>query len=121
GFQGPRHLSKRAAMPSSNPLLTLPGMDGFRKRVEATLLSSVAAEDELLAQMGGHLITAGGTRARPRFAVCSAAIVATDAAADEDGLMVQTGGHLITAGGRRARRLFAGCSAAIWASDPGAI
>ncbi|HLT16717.1 MAG TPA: polyprenyl synthetase family protein [Acidimicrobiales bacterium] len=70
-------------MPSSNPLLTLPGMDGFRKRVEATLLASVAAEDELMAQMGGHLITAGGKRARPLFTVCSAAISATDPAAIE--------------------------------------
>lgn len=67
-------------MPSSNPLLQLPGMDGFRERVEATLLGAVAAEDELMAQMGGHLITAGGKRARPLFAVCSAAVLATDAA-----------------------------------------
>lgn len=67
-------------MPSSNPLLQLPGMDGFRDRVEATLLGAVAAEDELMAQMGGHLITAGGKRARPLFAVCSAAVLAADAA-----------------------------------------
>src|SRR5690606_23442038 len=56
-----------------------PGMDGFRDRVEATLLGAVAAEDELMAQMGGHLITAGGKRARPLFAVCSAAVLASDA------------------------------------------
>jgi len=70
-------------MPSSNPLLQLPGMDGFRERVEATLMASVAAEDELMAQMGGHLITAGGKRARPLFTVCSAAIPAPDPAAVE--------------------------------------
>lgn len=32
-----------------------------------------------MAQMGGHLITAGGKRARPLFAVASAAALATDA------------------------------------------
>ena len=70
-------------MPSPNPLLDLPGMDGFRRRVEDALLGAVAAEDELMAQMGGHLITAGGKRARPLFAVASAAALADDAAAVE--------------------------------------
>ncbi|HEX4866106.1 MAG TPA: polyprenyl synthetase family protein [Acidimicrobiales bacterium] len=70
-------------MPSSNPLLQLPGMDGFRDRVETTLLGAVAAEDELMAEMGGHLITAGGKRARPLFAVCSAAALADDPAGVE--------------------------------------
>ena len=50
-----------------------------RARVEAALQAAVAAEDELMAQMGGHLITAGGKRARPLFAVASAAALATDA------------------------------------------
>ena len=36
-------------------------------------MAAVASEDELMAQMGGHLITAGGKRARPLFAVASAA------------------------------------------------
>lgn len=67
-------------MPSPNPLLDLPGMPGFRERVEEALMRSVAAEDELMAQMGGHLITAGGKRARPLFAVASAAVVADDEA-----------------------------------------
>jgi heptaprenyl diphosphate synthase len=53
-------------------------MPGFRTRVEDTLLAAVAAQDELMAQMGGHLITAGGKRARPLFAVASAAILAPD-------------------------------------------
>jgi heptaprenyl diphosphate synthase len=44
-------------------------------------MASVAAEDELMAQMGGHLITAGGKRARPLFAVASAAALSGDAAA----------------------------------------
>ncbi|MET0727241.1 MAG: polyprenyl synthetase family protein [Acidimicrobiales bacterium] len=70
-------------MPSSNPLLQLPGMTGFRARVEDTLRAAVAAEDDLMTQMGGHLISAGGKRARPLFAVASAAVLAEDATAVE--------------------------------------
>jgi heptaprenyl diphosphate synthase len=66
---------------SESPLLQLPGMAGFRQRVDDALRSSVAAEDELMAQMGAHLITAGGKRARPLFSVASAAALATDAEA----------------------------------------
>src|SRR5689334_24965186 len=58
-------------------------MAGYRTRVEEALLRVVAAEDELMAQMGGHLITAGGKRARPLFAVASAAALATEAEAVE--------------------------------------
>ncbi len=56
-------------------------MAEHRARVEEALLNAVAAEDELMAQMGGHLITAGGKRARPLFAVAAAAIRAGDATA----------------------------------------
>lgn len=70
-------------MPPTNPLLQLPGMERHRARVEDTLLAVVAAEDELMAQMGGHLITAGGKRSRPLFAVASAAARADDAAGVE--------------------------------------
>lgn len=66
-------------MPATNPLFDLPGMHGHRSRVEEALLSAVAAEDELMAQMGGHLITAGGKRARPLFTIASAAALAEDA------------------------------------------
>ena len=65
-------------MVSESPLHQLPGMSGHRARVEDTLLRVVAAEDELMAQMGGHLITAGGKRARPLFTVASAAALARD-------------------------------------------
>jgi heptaprenyl diphosphate synthase len=58
-------------------------MSGYRTRVEDALTAAVAAEDELMAQMGGHLITAGGKRARPLFAVASAAALADDAAGIE--------------------------------------
>ena len=68
-------------MVSQSPLHQLPGMAGYRTRVEDALTRVVAAEDELMAQMGGHLITAGGKRARPLFAVASAAALAPDAAA----------------------------------------
>ncbi len=59
-------------------------MPGFRARVDDALLGAVAAEDELMAQMGGHLITAGGKRARPLFAVAAAAALADDHAAVDD-------------------------------------
>ena len=65
-----------------SPLHQLPGMAGYRTRVEDALTRVVAAEDELMAQMGGHLITAGGKRARPLFTVASAAALAPDAAVD---------------------------------------
>ena len=68
-------------MASQSPLHQLPGMSGYRTRVEDALLRVVAAEEELMAQMGGHLITAGGKRARPLFAVASAAALAADATA----------------------------------------
>jgi heptaprenyl diphosphate synthase len=53
-------------------------MASHRARVEAALLGAVAAEDELMAQMGGHLIEAGGKRQRPLFAVAAAALAASD-------------------------------------------
>jgi heptaprenyl diphosphate synthase len=68
---------------SESPLHQLPGMTGYRARVEAALQRVVAAEDELMAQMGGHLITAGGKRARPLFTVASAAALAGDSASIE--------------------------------------
>ena len=46
-------------------------------------MAAVVAEDELMAQMGSHLITAGGKRARPLFAVASAAALAPDVAGVE--------------------------------------
>jgi heptaprenyl diphosphate synthase len=58
-------------------------MAGYRSRVEDALTRVVAAEDELMAQMGGHLITAGGKRARPLFTVASAAALAQDPASVE--------------------------------------
>ncbi|MET0902305.1 MAG: polyprenyl synthetase family protein [Acidimicrobiales bacterium] len=65
-------------MASQSPLHQFPGMAGYRTRVEDALTRVVAAEDELMAQMGGHLITAGGKRARPLFTVASASALAVD-------------------------------------------
>ena len=48
-------------------------MARHRERVEAALMAAVAAEEELMAQMGGHLVQAGGKRQRPMFTVHSAA------------------------------------------------
>ena len=48
-------------------------MPGHLARVEQTLMDSVRSEDELMTQMGSHLITAGGKRARPLFTVAAAA------------------------------------------------
>jgi heptaprenyl diphosphate synthase len=58
-------------------LFDLPGLADHRRRVEAALLAAVAAEEELMAQMGVHLIDAGGKRQRPLFAVASAALAAS--------------------------------------------
>lgn len=73
-------LAYRGAVADS-PLLQLPGMAGFRSQVDVALVEATAAQDELMAQMGGHLISAGGKRARPLFTVASAAALAPDAAA----------------------------------------
>src|SRR5215207_2834708 len=54
-------------------------MSGFRTQVDRALQHATAAEDELMAQMGGHLIGAGGKRARPLFTLASAAALAPDA------------------------------------------
>jgi heptaprenyl diphosphate synthase len=62
---------------AESPLLLLPGMLGFRDRVDATLAAVTASEEELMALMGGHLVAAGGKRARPLFSVAAAAALCT--------------------------------------------
>ena len=52
-------------------------MDRHRRRIEDALRAAVASEDELMAQLGGHLIAAGGKRQRPLFTVAAAAVAAT--------------------------------------------
>src|SRR4051794_2826210 len=63
---------------AESPLLLLPGMLGFRDRVDATLAAVTASEEELMALMGGHLVAAGGKRARPLFSVASAAALCVE-------------------------------------------
>jgi heptaprenyl diphosphate synthase len=68
---------------TANPLLQLPGMSSHLEQVEAALRASVAAEDELMREMAGHLIAAGGKRVRPLFCVAAAAAGARDIAVAE--------------------------------------
>jgi heptaprenyl diphosphate synthase len=70
-------------VPGPSPLSQLPGLPSHQERVEEALHRAVAAEDELMAQMAGHLITAGGKRLRPLFCVAAAAAGASDTAAVE--------------------------------------
>ena len=86
-----------------SPLLQLPGMTGYRERVENALLGAVASEDELMAQMGGHLVEAGGKRQRPLFAVAAAAVHATtpadvDAAVTDDVILGGVAVELVQVG-----------------------
>ena len=56
-----------------NPLLALPSMAGDLERVEAELRGAVRTGTDALTEMAGHLISAGGKRVRPLFAVAAAA------------------------------------------------
>jgi heptaprenyl diphosphate synthase len=58
---------------SQNPLLLLPTLADDLDRVEHELRRSVQSEDPFLTEVASHLITAGGKRVRPAFAVTSAA------------------------------------------------
>jgi heptaprenyl diphosphate synthase len=66
------------AIPPS-PLHGLPGAERHRARIEDALLAVVSSEEELMAEMGGHLVKAGGKRQRPLFTVAAAAVAATTA------------------------------------------
>jgi heptaprenyl diphosphate synthase len=57
---------------SPNPLLLLPPLAGDLGRVEDQLRRSVQADDPFLTEVASHLITAGGKRVRPAFAVTAA-------------------------------------------------
>jgi heptaprenyl diphosphate synthase len=56
-----------------SPLLSLPGMSDELARVEAALRRAVMTEDEVLTQLAGHLLQAGGKRLRPALAVAAGA------------------------------------------------
>jgi len=60
-------------MVNPGPLLQHPVTQGDLVRVEDALRASVVADDPFLTEVASHLITAGGKRGRPLFAVAAAA------------------------------------------------
>lgn len=63
-------------------LLSVPGIDAERERVEAAMLSAVVTSDDYLTEIASHLIVAGGKRLRPVLAVTAGHLV-VGAATDE--------------------------------------
>jgi heptaprenyl diphosphate synthase len=61
---------------------SLPGLDEYLARVEVALRESVDSEDQMLADIAGHLIQAGGKRLRPSLTVMAA--LALDAEVTDD-------------------------------------
>ena len=61
---------------NDHPLFLLPSMRSDLARVDAELLKSVETDDDLLTEIAGHLIRAGGKRLRPGFCVAAAASIA---------------------------------------------
>ncbi|MFN0029221.1 MAG: polyprenyl synthetase family protein [Acidimicrobiales bacterium] len=61
-----------------NPLLQLASMPADLARVDDELRKAVETDDDLLTEIAGHLIKAGGKRLRPGFVVASALVGATE-------------------------------------------
>ncbi len=57
---------------TSAETLGLAPLVGDLERVESRLLASVRHDDRFLAEVGAHLITAGGKRIRPTLSLCAA-------------------------------------------------
>jgi len=55
--------------PVTSPLLSLPGMDDDRERIEAAMRAAVVTPDDYLTEIASHLIVAGGKRLRPLLSV----------------------------------------------------
>ncbi len=53
----------------TSPLLTMPGMDADRARIELAMRAAVVTSDPYLTEIASHLIVAGGKRLRPVLAV----------------------------------------------------
>ncbi len=64
-------------------LLRLPDLRADLERVDASLHSSVASEDEFLTEVAVHLISAGGKRLRPSMAIAAALTCTDGPVADE--------------------------------------
>lgn len=60
-------------MPGPNPLDVMPTMAGDLDRVERELLLAARSDDPYLTEIAAHLISAGGKRVRPGFAIAAAA------------------------------------------------
>jgi heptaprenyl diphosphate synthase len=61
---------------ASHPLLRLPTMRGDLERVDVELLRAVETDDDLLTEIAGHLIRAGGKRLRPGFCLAASSALA---------------------------------------------
>ncbi len=61
-----------------NPLLQLGSMPADLARVDDELRKAVETDDDLLTEIAGHLIKAGGKRLRPGFVVASALVGASE-------------------------------------------
>jgi heptaprenyl diphosphate synthase len=73
-------------------LLDLPGLRDDLQRVESGLRDAVRSTDELLTEMAGHLLAAGGKRLRPALTLSVAYLAADGAAPDpvvEGGVSVE--------------------------------
>ncbi len=68
--------------PVTSPLLSLPGMDAHRERIEAAMRAAVITPDPYLTEIASHLIVAGGKRLRPVLSVV-AGHLAGGAASDD--------------------------------------
>jgi heptaprenyl diphosphate synthase len=62
--------------------LSLPRLDEYLARVEEALHRAVSSEEAFLAEVAGHLISAGGKRLRPLLVVASAAATGADVTDD---------------------------------------
>ena len=71
-----------ARLVAENPLLAIPGMEAGLARVEVALRESVRSDDPFLTEVASHLITAGGKRVRPAFALAAASTSLDDASGE---------------------------------------
>ncbi|HEV8115470.1 MAG TPA: polyprenyl synthetase family protein, partial [Acidimicrobiales bacterium] len=60
-------------------LLGLPDLESDLDRVDVALRAAVATEDVFLAEVGGHLVRAGGKRFRPALALAAGAVCGSGA------------------------------------------
>ena len=55
-------------------LSVLPTLEDDLSRLEQILIDSVVAENDYLTEIASHLITAGGKRVRPGFAIAASGV-----------------------------------------------